>query len=77
MCDSFALCMYMYMYMYMYIYACIGRFDQLVYVPPPDDIGRTHIMRVHTKKMPLHTDVDLPAIASMLSTHLVVAIVFV
>ncbi|GFZ97419.1 ATPase AAA [Blastomonas marina] len=40
-----------------------GRFDELVYVGPPDLEGREHILRIHTKKMPLAKDVDLAAIA--------------
>ena len=40
-----------------------GRFDMVVYVPPPDHAGRTAALRVHTKNMPLAFDVDLTAIA--------------
>jgi len=40
-----------------------GRFDKLVLVGKPDEKARSHILRVHTRKMPLK-DVDLDAIAS-------------
>ncbi|HTR18162.1 MAG TPA: CDC48 family AAA ATPase [Acetobacteraceae bacterium] len=41
-----------------------GRFDELVYVPVPDEAGRTHILRIQTKGVPLASDVDLDALAS-------------
>lgn len=40
-----------------------GRFDQAVYVPPPDENSRFEIMKIHTKRMPLSSDVDLLDIA--------------
>ncbi|MDI3306432.1 MAG: AAA family ATPase [Acetobacteraceae bacterium] len=40
-----------------------GRFDELVYVPVPDEPGRLHILRIQTKGMPLAQDVDLEEIA--------------
>jgi transitional endoplasmic reticulum ATPase len=40
-----------------------GRFDELVYVGPPDRGGREHILRIHTSKMPMASDVDLAFIA--------------
>ncbi|RLF48572.1 MAG: ATPase, partial [Thermoplasmata archaeon] len=40
-----------------------GRFDRLVYVPPPDKEGRLKILKVHTKNMPLAEDVDLENLA--------------
>jgi transitional endoplasmic reticulum ATPase len=40
-----------------------GRFDELVYVGTPDEPGRTHILEIHTKGMPLANDVDLARIA--------------
>ncbi len=39
-----------------------GRFDQLVFVPPPDREARVEIFKVHTRKMPLK-DVDLEKLA--------------
>ena len=41
-----------------------GRFDELVYVGAPDEAGRNHILKIHTKNMPLADDVDLSDIAS-------------
>ncbi|MEM3912377.1 MAG: CDC48 family AAA ATPase [Desulfurococcaceae archaeon] len=40
-----------------------GRFDKLVYVPPPDLEARIEILRIHTKYLPLAPDVDLYEIA--------------
>ena len=42
-----------------------GRFDRRIYVPPPDHHGRFKALQVHTKKVPLHDDVDLERLASM------------
>ncbi len=36
-----------------------GRFDRLIYVPPPDESGRLQIFKLYTKGMPLGEDVDL------------------
>ena len=36
-----------------------GRFDELIYVGPPDVAGRRRILAIHTKDMPLADDVDL------------------
>ncbi|KAL1936322.1 hypothetical protein VTP01DRAFT_456 [Rhizomucor pusillus] len=41
-----------------------GRFDRLVYVPPPDEKARLEILKIHTRHMPLADDVDLENIAS-------------
>ncbi|UAC02554.1 ATP-dependent zinc metalloprotease FtsH [Geobacter sulfurreducens] len=40
-----------------------GRFDRQVVVPQPDVKGREMILKVHTKKTPLASDVDLGVIA--------------
>ncbi|HET9811162.1 MAG TPA: CDC48 family AAA ATPase [Sphingomicrobium sp.] len=40
-----------------------GRFDELIYVAPPDAAGRRRILAIHTSDMPLADDVDLDAIA--------------
>ena len=40
-----------------------GRFDELVYVGTPDLAGREHILKIHTKDMPLAADVDLAKLA--------------
>ena len=42
-----------------------GRFDRLVYVPPPDRGARLEILKVHTRRMPLAPDVDLARIADI------------
>ena len=40
-----------------------GRFDELIYVGVPDTAGRRRILAIHTKAMPLASDVDLEKIA--------------
>ncbi|WP_336967802.1 CDC48 family AAA ATPase [Sphingobium aromaticiconvertens] len=40
-----------------------GRFDELIYVPVPDEAGRRRILDIHTSKMPLGADVDLDRLA--------------
>ncbi|MEN3048553.1 MAG: CDC48 family AAA ATPase [Candidatus Caldarchaeales archaeon] len=42
-----------------------GRFDRLIYVPPPDEKGRYQVLRIYTKRMPLAPDVDLERLAAM------------
>ncbi|MEM1619301.1 MAG: CDC48 family AAA ATPase [Fervidicoccaceae archaeon] len=44
-----------------------GRFDRLVYVPPPDKRARLEILKIHTRRVPLADDVDLERLAEM--TH--------
>jgi transitional endoplasmic reticulum ATPase len=41
-----------------------GRFDEIVYIPVPQEEGRLKILQIHTEKMPLGDDVDLGALAS-------------
>ncbi|MBV9579593.1 MAG: ATP-dependent zinc metalloprotease FtsH [Chloroflexi bacterium] len=41
-----------------------GRFDRRVTVNPPDKIGREAILRVHTRGVPLASDVDLKIVAA-------------
>jgi cell division protease FtsH len=41
-----------------------GRFDRQIMVHPPDHKGRVEILKVHTRKVPLASDVDLQAVAS-------------
>ncbi len=41
-----------------------GRFDRRVYVQAPDKVGRQKILEVHTRSVPLASDVDLAAIAA-------------
>jgi transitional endoplasmic reticulum ATPase len=40
-----------------------GRFDELVYVGTPDAPGREHILKIHTRNMPLAKDVKLADVA--------------
>jgi len=40
-----------------------GRFDRLIYVPPPDEKARLKILKIHFKGKPLAKDVNLRAIA--------------
>jgi transitional endoplasmic reticulum ATPase len=42
-----------------------GRFDSVVFVPPPDRDARLEILKVHTRKMPLATDVSLEKLADL------------
>ena len=40
-----------------------GRFDELIYVAPPDTAGRRRILAIHTEGMPLADGVDLEMLA--------------
>jgi len=40
-----------------------GRFDRIIYVPPPDEEARLKILQIHTRGMPLAGDVDLADLA--------------
>ncbi|MDF1538821.1 MAG: CDC48 family AAA ATPase [Candidatus Thorarchaeota archaeon] len=42
-----------------------GRFDAVVFVPPPDQEARLAILKVHTKNMPLGDDVNLERLAEL------------
>ncbi|MEM4409214.1 MAG: CDC48 family AAA ATPase, partial [Candidatus Caldarchaeum sp.] len=42
-----------------------GRFDRVLYVPPPDKTARLAIFRIHTREMPLDEDVNLETLASV------------
>ncbi|MCD6428834.1 MAG: AAA family ATPase, partial [Desulfurococcales archaeon] len=42
-----------------------GRFDRVIYVPPPDKKARLEILKVHTRKVPLADDVDLEKLAEL------------
>ncbi|GAA6084009.1 spermatogenesis-associated protein 5-like protein 1 [Tachysurus ichikawai] len=41
-----------------------GRFDHIIYVPPPDLQARLNILQLHTEKMPLNSDVCLEDLAT-------------
>jgi len=42
-----------------------GRFDRLIYVPPPDEKTRLQIFKIHTRNMPLDEDVSLERLAAI------------
>ncbi len=42
-----------------------GRFDAVIFVPPPDLDARFEIFKVHTKNMPLASNVDLAKLADL------------
>jgi len=42
-----------------------GRFDAVVFVPPPDLEARKEILKVHTRDMPLASDVDLDKLSEI------------
>jgi len=46
-----------------------GRFDRIIYVPPPDKVSRFEILKVHTRNVPLAKDVDLWRLAEMLEYY--------
>ncbi|MXO65440.1 CDC48 family AAA ATPase [Altericroceibacterium endophyticum] len=46
-----------------------GRFDELIYVGAPSVEGRVHILKIHTRNMPLAADVDLTALAANLHRY--------
>lgn len=42
-----------------------GRFDRIIEVPKPDAKSREHIFRIHTKKKPLASDVNLTKVVEL------------
>ncbi len=42
-----------------------GRFDRLIYVPPPDFKARIEILKIHSKGKPLSDDVNLEELAKL------------
>ena len=40
-----------------------GRFDRLLYVPPPDKESRLQVIKIHTTKKPLADDVKIDVLA--------------
>jgi transitional endoplasmic reticulum ATPase len=46
-----------------------GRFDELIYVPVPDQAGRRRILAIHSSEMPLAPDVDLDDLAARTAVH--------
>lgn len=46
-----------------------GRFDRLLYVPPPDYESRKQIIRIHTKKKPLADDTNIDSLATKMDSY--------
>jgi len=46
-----------------------GRFDKILLINSPDEIGRKQILEIHTKKMPLAKDVDLDDLAKKIEGY--------
>ncbi|RLE52016.1 MAG: AAA family ATPase [Candidatus Methanomethylicota archaeon] len=42
-----------------------GRFDRIIYIPPPDYNARLEILKIHTRNVPLADDVNLEEIAKV------------
>ncbi|PWU78805.1 MAG: hypothetical protein DLM72_20650 [Candidatus Nitrosopolaris wilkensis] len=42
-----------------------GRFDKLLYIPPPDKDARLNILKIHSKRKQLAEDVDLEYLADI------------
>lgn len=40
-----------------------GRFDRLLYIPPPDKESRIEILKIHTKKIPLASEMNIEQLA--------------
>jgi len=41
-----------------------GRFDRVIHVPSPDEKARLEIVKIHSRRMPLSSDVDLKQLAT-------------
>ena len=48
-----------------------GRFDRLLYVPPPDYESRKRIVKIHTVKKPLDEDVNIDNLAAKMDGYTV------
>jgi len=46
-----------------------GRFDRLILIPAPDRQSRFEIFKIHTKNMPLDTDVNLERLADSTESY--------
>ncbi|MDH4123293.1 MAG: CDC48 family AAA ATPase [Thermoplasmata archaeon] len=46
-----------------------GRFDRLVFVPPPDLEARKEILRIHTKDKPMENDVNIDELAKKMENY--------
>jgi transitional endoplasmic reticulum ATPase len=46
-----------------------GRFDKILLINSPDEVGRKQILEIHTKKMPLAKDVDIDDLAKKIEGY--------
>ncbi|MEL9999273.1 MAG: CDC48 family AAA ATPase [Thermoplasmata archaeon] len=46
-----------------------GRFDRMIYIPVPDKEARLKILKVHTRNMPLGSDVNLEKLAERMENY--------
>ncbi len=46
-----------------------GRFDRLIFIPPPDRKAREEIFKIHTRGKPLAEDVDIAKLAEMTENY--------
>jgi transitional endoplasmic reticulum ATPase len=46
-----------------------GRFDKLIYIPPPDKKARKEIFVIHTRRVPLGKDVDFDKLAELTENY--------
>lgn len=46
-----------------------GRFDRVMFIPPPDEAARLEILRLHLRERPVHADVNIGEIAKKTSGY--------
>ncbi len=46
-----------------------GRFDRVMFIPPPDEAARLEILRLHLRERPVHSDVNIGEIAKKTSGY--------
>ncbi len=46
-----------------------GRFERLIFVPPPDEKSRLEVLKMYTKNMPLVKEIDLKELSSRLEGY--------
>ena len=51
-----------------------GRLDRIMYVGPPDLASRAEILAINFKKMAVHPDVDVQALAALVCRLLLVGV---
>lgn len=47
-----------------------GRFDRLIYIPPPDTEARKEIFRINTLKMQVESNINLDELADLTKVNL-------